>query len=372
MSSVSPASSGSPTDRSVPAPARTSRRRSWRSLRTMTVLAAAGLTLLAGCGSSDDAGGSSVTSPAASPAGSPAPATAGETGAAGSGAAGSGAAGSGAAGSGAAGSGAAGSGAAGAGAAATVGGDCTPEKLQTTTPGTLTIATSEPVYEPWMVDNDPTNGKGYESAVAYAVAEQLGYPKDKVTWKRVGFDEAIARQQGWDFDINQFSISEDRLKRVDMSSGYYDVTQTVITTKGSPIDGATSVGQLKDAKLGAMIGTTSLTALNDVIAPSSKPSVFKDNAAAAQALQNKQIDGLVVDLPTAFYMTSAQLDNGAIVGQLPGTGTEKEQFGLLLAKDSPITDCATKAVDALRANGSLEKFNQQWLSGKDTAPVLTK
>ncbi|NNG36330.1 ABC transporter substrate-binding protein [Nakamurella aerolata] len=350
MSSVPPA------DRSVPATlTRTTGRRSLRSARTLAVLAAAGLTALAGCGSSDSAGsggGSDTSAATGQTTGAPAGSDAGSS-------------------SGAAGSGAAGSGAAGSGGAA-LGGDCTPDKLQTTTPGTLTIATSEPVYEPWMVDNDPTNGKGYESAVAYAVAEQLGYPKDKVAWKRVGFDEAVARQQGWDFDINQFSISQDRLKRVDMSSGYYDVTQTVITTKGSPIDGATSVGQLKDAKLGAMIGTTSLTALNDVIAPNSKPSVFKDNAAAAQALKNKQIDGLVVDLPTAFYMTSAQLDNGAIVGQLPGTTSEKEQFGLLLAKNSPITACATKAVDALRANGSLEKFNAEWLSGKDTAPVLTK
>lgn len=234
----------------------------------------------------------------------------------------------------------------------------------------LTIATSEPAYEPWMVDNDPTNGKGFESAVAYAVADRLGYPKDKVSWKRVGFDEAIAKQEGWDFDINQFSIDDKRKKVVDFSSGYYDVGQTVITVKGSAVDGVTTVAALKRANLGAMNGTTSLDAVNDVIQPAHKPSVFDDNALAAQALQSGQIDGLVVDLPTGFYIANAQLKDGVIVGQLPGTADKKEQFGLLLAKGSPVTACTTKAVDALRADGTLGKLTKQWLGGKDAAPVL--
>ena len=234
----------------------------------------------------------------------------------------------------------------------------------------LTIATSEPAYEPWMVDNDPTNGKGFESAVAYAVADRLGYPKDKVSWKRVGFDEAIAKQGGWDFDINQFSIDDKRKTVVDFSSGYYDVGQTVITVKGSAVDGVTTVAALKRAKLGAMNGTTSLDAVNNVIQPADKPSVFDDNALAAQALQSGQIDGLVVDLPTGFYIANAQLKDGVIVGQLPGTADKKEQFGLLLAKSSPVTACATKAVDALRADGTLGKLTKQWLGGKDAAPVL--
>jgi polar amino acid transport system substrate-binding protein len=252
----------------------------------------------------------------------------------------------------------------------TVGGACVPDQLQTTTPKVLTIATSEPVYEPWMVDNDPSNGKGFESAVAYAVATQLGFDKDQVTWTRVGFDEAIAKQDGWDFDINQFSISEARKKQVDFSSGYFDVSQVVITVKGSPIEKATTVAELKNAKLGAMNGTTSLNALNDVIKPTNKPSVFDDNAVAAQALQNGQIDGLVVDLPTGFYMTGAQLKDGVVVGQLPGTASQKEQFGLLLAKGSPLTECVTKAVDALRADGTLEQLTTKWLGGKDVAPEL--
>ncbi|WP_353649045.1 ABC transporter substrate-binding protein [Nakamurella sp. A5-74] len=251
-----------------------------------------------------------------------------------------------------------------------LGSECTPASLQTLKSGALTIATSEPAFEPWMVDNDPTNGKGYESAVAYAVADKLGYTKDAVAWTRVGFDEAIAKPDGFDFDINQFSISDARKKQVDFSTGYYDVTQVVITVKGSPIEGATTVAALKSAKLGAMNGTTSLDAVNSVIAPTDKPSVFDDNALAAQALQGGQIDGLVVDLPTGFYMVGAQLKDGAVLGQLAGTAASSEQFGLLLAKDSPLTSCMSAAVDALRADGTLAKLNTEWLAGKDVAPVL--
>ncbi len=252
-----------------------------------------------------------------------------------------------------------------------LGADCTADKLQTAKSGTLTIATSEPAYEPWMVDDDPSNGKGFESAVAYAVADQLGFAKDDVAWTRVNFDEALNNQSGWDFDINQFTITDERKQAVDFSSGYYDLTQTVVTVKGSPIEKATTVAQLKGAKLGAMVGTTSLNAINTVIQPDTKPSVFKSNDLAVQALQNGQIDGLVVDLPTAFYVVGAQVDEGVIVGQLPGTGSEKEQLGLLLAKDSPLTDCVTQAVDSLRADGTLDKLATTWLAGKDQAPLLT-
>ena len=249
-------------------------------------------------------------------------------------------------------------------------GDCAPGSLPTLTDGTLTIATSEPAFEPWMVDNDPTNGKGFESAVAYAVAEQLGYPADKVTWTRVGFDEAIAKPGGFDVDINQFTITDDRKKQVDFSSGYYTVAQTVITIDGSPISGATTLAALKDAKLGAMNGTTSLQAITATIDPSTAPQVFDDNSLAAQALQNGQVDGLVVDLPTAFYMTGAQLDNGKVIGQLKAESGDAEQLGLLLAKDSALTTCVTAAVDALREDGTLDALETQWLAGTGTAPVL--
>ncbi|MBN9609999.1 MAG: amino acid ABC transporter substrate-binding protein [Actinobacteria bacterium] len=240
---------------------------------------------------------------------------------------------------------------------------CSPADLKTKKPGTLTIATDQPVYEPWFVDNDPANGKGFEGAVAYAVAQQLGYSKDQVTWMRASFDSVISpAPKEFDFDINEFSITSQRAKVVDFSSGYYDVAQAVVTTKGSKIAGAKSLADLKNATLGAQIGTTSLNAINNIIKPSVKPAVFTTNDDAVKALQNGQIDGVVTDLPTAFYMSGAQLDNGVIVGQLPADTGQPEQFGLLIEKGSPITSCVSGAVDALRADGTLAKLAEQWLA----------
>lgn len=248
---------------------------------------------------------------------------------------------------------------------------CEAGKLATKTADVLTIATDEPVYEPWFVDNDPSSGKGFEGAVAYAVADKLGYPKDKVTWVRAGFDAVISpAPKDFDFDINEFSITEDRAKVVDFSTGYYDVTQAVVTTADSAIAGATSLADLKGAVLGAQLGTTSLGAINDVIEPSEKPAVFNTNDDAVKALQNGQIAGVVVDLPTAFYMAGAQLDNGLVLGQLPAAeGADVEQFGLLLEKGSAITSCVSDAVDALRADGTLADLATEWLA-KAGAPEL--
>ena len=199
------------------------------------------------------------------------------------------------------------------------------------------MGTDKPAYAPWFVDDDPTNGEGFESAVAYAVAEELGFAKSEVAWIMVPFTSAYAPgDKKFDVDINQVSISEARKKAVDFSSGYYDVAQTVVATKKSPIAGAKSIAELKDAKLGAQVGTTSYTAITDQIKPSAKPAVYDTNDLAVQALKNGQMDGIVVDLPTAFYVTAAQLDDGTIVGQLPpGSGTP-EQFGMVLPKDSPL------------------------------------
>ena len=247
---------------------------------------------------------------------------------------------------------------------------CDPASLKTKTAGTLTIGTDKPAYEPWFKNDDPSNGQGYESAVAYAIADQLGYAKDKVKWVVAPFNSVIAPgEKAFDIDLNQVSISDERKNAVDFSSGYYDVRQAVITYKGSPIDGKTTVADLKDAKLGAQVGTTSYTAAKEQIAPSQQVAVFDTNDLAVQALKNKQIDGIVVDLPTAFYMTAAQLDDGVIVGQLPATGSTPEQFGAVLDKDSPLTECVTQAVDALRADGTLDKLVSQWLSTQG-APEL--
>jgi polar amino acid transport system substrate-binding protein len=250
--------------------------------------------------------------------------------------------------------------------------ECTPQKLDTLEPNKLTIATDQPAYEPWMVDDDPTNKKGFESAVAYAVADQLGYSDDQVTWTRVPFNAAI--QPGprpFDFDINQFSITDERKQAVDFSSPYYTVSQAVITTAGSKADGAKSIADLKDLKIGAQVSTTSLEALQTQIAPNNDPVVFNSNDDAKLALQNGQVDAIVVDLPTAFFITAAELDNGVIVGQLANSGQGGDQFGLLLEKDSPLTDCVSQAVDALQEDGTLDDLQQQWLSDVADAPVLS-
>lgn len=248
--------------------------------------------------------------------------------------------------------------------------ECTPEAMQTLSPGTLTIATDDPAYEPWFVDNAPENGKGYESAVGYAIGEKLGYPKDKITWKRVPFNAVV--QPGdhqFDLDLNQVSITEERKNAVDFSSSYYDVKQAVVTREGSPVASVTSIADLKDAKLGAQVGTTSYTAITEQIQASRQPLVFDTNDAAVQALKNGQVDAVVVDLPTAFYMIGAQLDDGVILGQIEPEG-QPEQLGAVLPKNSPITACVTGAVDALRADGTLEKLENEWLTAKG-APVLT-
>jgi polar amino acid transport system substrate-binding protein len=251
-------------------------------------------------------------------------------------------------------------------------GACTPDDLKTLESGTLTIATDEPAYEPWVVGDAPESGEGFESAVAYAIADQLGYSKDRVTWTRVPFNAAI--QPGarpFDFDINQFSITDERKQAVDFSSPYYTVSQAVITTAGSAADGATSVADLKGLRVGAQVATTSLTVLTDVIAPDAGPVVFNSNDDAKLALQNGQVDAIVVDLPTAFFITAAELDNGKIVGQLKDSGDGGDQFGLLLEKNSPLTDCVSQAVDALRDNGTLADLQDKWLSEVADAPVLS-
>jgi polar amino acid transport system substrate-binding protein len=249
---------------------------------------------------------------------------------------------------------------------------CSKEALATLAPGTLTIATGEPAYEPWVKDDSPESGEGFEAAVAYAAAEKLGFAKDEVAWVRTTFDGAIAPgAKNFDWNLQQFSITEDRDKAVDFSSSYYDVNQAVVSYAGSPIAGATTVDELKSAKLGAAVGSTSLDAAQQTIAPEDDVAVFNDNAAAVTALKNEQIDGIVVDLPTAFYLVAAEIDEGVIVGQLPAAeGGTTDQFGILLANNSPLTACTTQAVDALRADGTLDQLAETWLGTDAGAPTL--
>ena len=253
-------------------------------------------------------------------------------------------------------------------AEATTAAACSADSLQTLTTGKLTIATGEPAYYPWVIDDKPESGQGFESAVAYAVAEKLGFAKEDVVWVRTTFDGAITPgAKTFDFNLQQFSITDERKQAVDFSSAYYSAPQAIVSFKGSKIEGKTAIADLKGAKLGAAVGTTSLDAVKTQIGV--EPQVFNDNAAAVAALKNGQIDGLVVDLPTAFYLSAVEVENGLIVGQLPSTGTG-DSFGLLLAKDSPITSCVSGAVDALKADGSLDSIAATWLGTDAGAPVL--
>jgi len=244
------------------------------------------------------------------------------------------------------------------------------ETLQTLTPGKLTIGTGLPAYEPWVVGDAPESGEGFEAAVAYAVAAQLGFAKEDVIWVRTTFDEAIAPGlKNFDFNLQQYSITDERKASVDFSSPYYETTQTIITIAGSKADGVTTVAGLKDLVIGAATGTTSFAAIENIIMPNAGAKAFNSNDDAKAALAAGQVDAIVVDLPTALYLTAVELDGGVIVGQLAG-GKAGDAFGLVLDKDSPLTAAVSAAVDALRANGTLAKIEEQWLAGYAGAPVL--
>ena len=251
------------------------------------------------------------------------------------------------------------------------GATCEPGALPTRTPGTLTVGTDQPVYPPWYVDDDPANGRGFESAVAYALAEELGYPREQVTWTRVPFNAAI--QPGpkpYDVNLTEFSITDERRQAVDFSAPYYDVRQALVALDGNRFAGARSIAELREARLGAQVGTTSYEVIQQQIRPEAAPAVFNTNDDAKLALTAGHVDAIVVDLPTAFYITSAELDGGKIVGQLPpGTGTP-EQFGAVLDKSSPLTGCVSQAVERLRADGTLARLEQEWLAAAGAAPEL--
>jgi polar amino acid transport system substrate-binding protein len=245
---------------------------------------------------------------------------------------------------------------------------CAKADLATVTDGKLTIATGEPAYYPWIIDDAPETGNGFEGAVAYAVAKQLGFDAADVVWVRTTFDSAVTPgEKNFDFNLQQFSITDERKMAVDFSSPYYTAPQAIVSYKGSKIAGKTTLAELKGAKLGAAVGTTSLDAIANQIGAT--PQVFNDNAAGVSALKNKQIDGLVVDLPTAFYLSGVEVPNGLIVGQLPSTGAG-DQFGLLLTKGSKLTSCVTGAVDAITADGTLAAITDKWLATDAGAPVL--
>jgi polar amino acid transport system substrate-binding protein len=247
--------------------------------------------------------------------------------------------------------------------------ECAFENLTTISPGMLTIGTDTPAYPPYFVDDDPTNGEGFESAVAYAVASQLGFAPTDVKWEVVPFNTSYAPgDKNFDFDINQISITPERSEVVDFSDSYYTTNQAVVAFNDSPIAGATTIAELKEAKLGAQVGTTSLDFVTEVVQPTNEPYVFNDTNDAKSALQNGQIDGIVVDLPTAYYVTAAEFDNSKIVGQFAATAGG-EEFGLLFQKGNPLVTCVNKALTTLKDSGELQEIQDAWLAGT-TAPYF--
>jgi polar amino acid transport system substrate-binding protein len=256
---------------------------------------------------------------------------------------------------------------------------CNKEDLQLVTPGKLTIGTDNPAFPPWFEGPkpnepwDPTKRptrKGYEAEVAYAVARELGFTPSEVEWTVVPFAQSFRPgPKEFDFDINQVSVRPVREKAVDFSDSYYEVNQAVVAVDGTPITNAKSLEDLKQYKLGAQVGTTSLEYIEENIEPEPDPSVFDTNNDTVSALKAKQVDGIVVDFPTALFMAAVQVDNGTIVGRLPTKG-EQEHFGLVFEKGNPLRDCVNDALQTLKDDGTLERLEQKWIVGKANAPVL--
>jgi polar amino acid transport system substrate-binding protein len=255
---------------------------------------------------------------------------------------------------------------------------CEKESLELVTPGRLTVGTDNPAFppwfegpkefEPWDPTTEPTK-KGYEAEVAYGIARELGFTDEEVDWTVVPFNQSFRPgPKNFDFDINQISYKPERANAVDFSESYYDVEQAIVGLESNPIANAKSIEELKDRKLGAQIGTTSLEAINETIEPTTEPSVYDTNNDAISALNAKQIDGIAADFPTALFMAAAQIEGGKVVGRLPREEEGGEYFGVVLEKNSPLTECVNEAIATLREDGKLEQLEHKWLAG--SAPVL--
>jgi len=247
--------------------------------------------------------------------------------------------------------------------------DCTPDQLETLESGKLTVATDKPAFPPYFVDDDPTNGKGFESAVAYAIADQLGFAKGDVNWVVEPFNSSYAPgPKDFDFDVNQISITPKRAEAVDFSAPYYVAEQAIVALKDSDLANATSLADFADATIGVQIGTTSQEAVDASIAPSTPPKVFDTSNDVVTALKNEQVDAVVLDVPTAYFLTAVQVPEGKTVGQFPAPGGD--EWGALLQKDSPLTACVSAAIEELSASGDLPAIEKRWMSDVTNAPVL--
>lgn len=241
----------------------------------------------------------------------------------------------------------------------------------TITEGKLTIATGEPAYYPYVIDDAPESGEGFEAAVAYAIAEELGYDAADVDWVRTTFEAAIQPgPKDFDFNLQQYTITEERAQNVDFSTPYYSTPQAVITVETSPAASATSLADLQGLLIGAASGTTSFEAIEETIQPTAGAQAFNNNDDAKLALETGQIDALVVDLPTAFYLSAVELTGGKIVGQLPQSAGISDEWGLVLTKDSPLTDTVNEALERLIDSGRLQEITNAWLGSDQGAPVL--
>jgi polar amino acid transport system substrate-binding protein len=249
-------------------------------------------------------------------------------------------------------------------------------------PGTLTVATGNPAFPPWWEGgesdgsefefNDPAKGQGYEGAVVAELASRLGFAfPDEVTFLGLGFNKSFAPgPKDFDFVLQQISYLPERDEAVDFSGSYYDVRQALVSVQGSPIAGATSIAELADAKLGAPIGTTSLSVIEDVVQPSEEPAVYDDLAGAVQDLKSGAIDGVVVDLPSAFFITAVQIPKGVVVGQFE-TGETQEYFAMAFETGNPLVECVNLGLEEMKADGTLDAIEQEWLADKTNAPVLS-
>ena len=257
---------------------------------------------------------------------------------------------------------------------------CAKSSLKLVKPGQLSIGTDNPAFPPWFAGgeikgrtwklNDPSTGKGFESAVAYAVAKRLGFTGTQVVWVYTPFNKTIAPgRKSFDFAINQVSYTPERAKALGFSASYYNVNQSVVGVKGKPISSVRSIAGLRKYKLGAQLGTTSYQFIIRNIKPGPSVAVYDTNDAAVQALKNGQIDGLVVDLPTAFFVTAVQVPNGKIIGQFRSVGTQ-ERFGMVFQKGSPLIPCVNRALAQMKRTGILQRIQQIWLAKVTGAPVL--
>lgn len=235
--------------------------------------------------------------------------------------------------------------------------------------GTLTVGTDfDFMFPPWILNRNPESGKGFESAMAYEVAARMGFSDADVHWVSIPFNRSYAPgPKDFDFDINNISVTPERDQAVDFSDGYYDLTQALMVLKGSPIEDATTMAEIKDSIFGAQIGTTSLAFINTVIQPTKDPRVFDSTSDAKAALRNGTVDGLVLDLPTAYFEAYINTPNGALVGQFPSEG---EHLGLLFEDGSPLVECANLAIAEMTADGTLQQLQDEWLADYLAVPVI--